>query len=312
MTEEMTKAIDTVLGKNTTEYKQTYRPDYLVPIKRQDNRDSLDIKEGELPFTGFDVWHDYEASFLCKGYPISGILKIVIPASSEFTVESKSLKLYLFSFVMQEMAETSGDAPQSRAITAYESTVREDLSKLVRAPVAVAFHKTSAITRIANPLKYMKPDYVPVVLEENILDTRRLAGAVYQENPDLLEIASKEYDTQQGQDFMSDELKSNCKVTHQPDWGRIYVHIRGGHKVDMISLYRYIVSFRGENHFHEEIVECIYQRLMDRCKPVELDVMAFYTRRGGIDICPMRSNRDDNTFAAFANPGIADYRAVRS
>ena len=46
---------------------------------------------------------------------------------------------------------------------------------------------------------------------------------------------------------------------------------------------------RTENHFHEEIAECIYKRLIDIFpEQTDLGVLCLYTRRGGIDINPMR------------------------
>jgi 7-cyano-7-deazaguanine reductase len=47
---------------------------------------------------------------------------------------------------------------------------------------------------------------------------------------------------------------------------------------------------RKENHFHEEICECIYKRLWDLLQPEELLVACLYTRRGGIDINPVRAS----------------------
>ena len=47
---------------------------------------------------------------------------------------------------------------------------------------------------------------------------------------------------------------------------------------------------RKENHFHEEICECIYKRLWDLLEPDELFVSCLYTRRGGIDINPSRAS----------------------
>jgi 7-cyano-7-deazaguanine reductase len=48
---------------------------------------------------------------------------------------------------------------------------------------------------------------------------------------------------------------------------------------------------RKENHFHEEIVECIYKRLYDAMPGVDILVAALYTRRGGIDINPIRATQ---------------------
>jgi 7-cyano-7-deazaguanine reductase len=54
------------------------------------------------------------------------------------------------------------------------------------------------------------------------------------------------------------------------------------------SMLQYIVSLRSENHFHEEICECVYQRLLQKFNPRSIGVACFYTRRGGIDINPIR------------------------
>ena len=41
----------------------------------------------------------------------------------------------------------------------------------------------------------------------------------------------------------------------------------------------------------EQCVEKIYSDIMQRCKPLQLDVYARYMRRGGLDINPWRSSR---------------------
>ena len=61
--------------------------------------------------------------------------------------------------------------------------------------------------------------------------------------------------------------------------------------IDRASLLRYIVSFRNHNEFHEQCVERIFTDLTARCRPSQLDVLARYTRRGGLDINPWRSSR---------------------
>ena len=63
-----------------------------------------------------------------------------------------------------------------------------------------------------------------------------------------------------------------------------------GLAIDHIGLLKYLVSFRSHNEFHEQCVERIYSDIMDNCRPSELTVYARYTRRGGLDINPWRSN----------------------
>ncbi|MCK4501860.1 MAG: NADPH-dependent 7-cyano-7-deazaguanine reductase QueF, partial [Desulfuromonadales bacterium] len=84
-------------------------------------------------------------------------------------------------------------------------------------------------------------------------------------------------------------LKSNCLVTNQPDWGSVLIRYRGG-KVDPEALLRYLISFRQHNEFHEQCVERIFVDLLRYCQPEKLTVYARYTRRGGLDINPFRSN----------------------
>ncbi len=88
-------------------------------------------------------------------------------------------------------------------------------------------------------------------------------------------------------------LKSNCRVTSQPDWGDVYIMCKGQHQVTAESLLKYIISFRDECHFHEEICETIYKRLLDALHPQELVVTCLYARRGGIDINPVRGTSMD-------------------
>ena len=64
----------------------------------------------------------------------------------------------------------------------------------------------------------------------------------------------------------------------------------GSKTVDPISLLKYIVSFRDECHFHEEICETIYKRLLDIAQPKDLVVRCLYARRGGLDINPERAS----------------------
>ena len=63
--------------------------------------------------------------------------------------------------------------------------------------------------------------------------------------------------------FTTDLLRSNCRVTHQPDWGDLFVLVETNYEIDLASVLTYLVSFRNENHFHEEVVEMIYKRFQD-------------------------------------------------
>jgi 7-cyano-7-deazaguanine reductase len=86
----------------------------------------------------------------------------------------------------------------------------------------------------------------------------------------------------------SNLLKSNCLVTHQPDWGSIQIHYIG-QKIQHEGLLQYLISFRNHNEFHEQCIERIFVDIMKQCQPKSLTVYGRYTRRGGVDINPIRS-----------------------
>lgn len=91
--------------------------------------------------------------------------------------------------------------------------------------------------------------------------------------------------------LISHLLKSNCLITHQPDWGSVQISYSGP-QINREALLRYLVSFRHHNEFHEQCVERIFNDIMRFCQPETLSVYARYTRRGGLDINPWRSNTD--------------------
>ncbi len=63
-----------------------------------------------------------------------------------------------------------------------------------------------------------------------------------------------------------------------------------GRKIDRERLLRYLISFRQHNEFHEQCVERIVNDIKQSCQPAKLSVFARYTRRGGLDINPFRSD----------------------
>src|SRR5690606_473235 len=87
-------------------------------------------------------------------------------------------------------------------------------------------------------------------------------------------------------------LRSLCPVTGQPDWATLVVRYTGA-PISQVTLLRYIVSLRNHQGFHEQIIERIIVDLMRDCAPRHLTVYGRFTRRGGIDINPFRSNYED-------------------
>jgi len=270
------------LGK-ITGYKSTYEPSLLVREPRINNRKHLDITDENAPFAGYDIWNAYEVSCLTnEGMPIAAIAKIVYPCKSKYIVESKSIKLYMNSFNMQKF---TGNIIQ--VLNELQSTIARDLSNLLETEVKVYVRSTKAIDdTLYYPPVFSNKDYPTL---ENSIDVTYIKSRSYTEDPNILNAI--EIPEAKIQRFHSALLKSNCRVTSQPDWGDVYIHYKGKYELNQTSLLQYIVSFRDECHFHEEICETIYMRLLNKFKPEELVVSCLYVRRGGIDINPTRANK---------------------
>lgn len=285
--------LDSGLGKQTN-YDFTYNPSLLFRIPRSENREKYNIEACNLPFTGYDVWNCYEVSFLTlNGLPVSCMLKIIVPAHSAYIVESKSLKLYLFSFNMLRFEQTVA-ASTDKVL----GIIRNDLEALLEVKIELAFMNDST----QEGAVFEADDFCDIL---NLLPggkAETYSFTHFKEMPELLKSVPSEVDKTFR--FRCDMLRSNCRVTNQPDWGELFVHIRCKQQIDLMSVLAYIVSFREENHFHEEVVEMIFTRMNDRFLPSELMVAATYTRRGGIDINPVRATDPRLIDKNLINPQI--------
>ena len=82
----------------------------LVGVPRHLNRTGYDIQEDNLPFVGVDAWNGYEFStLLSNGFPVSGWVKFTYDSNTPNIVESKSAKLYLNSYNMARLIDTTDD-----------------------------------------------------------------------------------------------------------------------------------------------------------------------------------------------------------
>jgi 7-cyano-7-deazaguanine reductase len=253
------------LGKPAA-YKAEYDPALLFPIARQEKRVELGIA-GTLPFFGVDIWNAYEVSWLnLRGKPQIAIATITAPADSPNIVESKSFKLYLNSFNQTRLAGPD----------ALLDLLRADLSDGFGAPVQVGLTPAEAFST----LKMGE-------LAGLSLDRLDIEVAEYLPDPSLLRANNTEPPVEET--LVSHLLKSNCLVTGQPDWGSVQIHYVGA-PIDQEGLLKYLIGFRNHNEFHEQCVERIFMDLLRQCKPQKLAVYARYTRRGGLDINPWRSN----------------------
>lgn len=270
------------LGKVGGEgYKDTYDPSLLVEIPRYLNREAYGIKEDKLPFVGGDVWNAYEVSAITnKGLPVVGMLKIYYSADSKYHVESKSIKLYLNSFNMTKMGDTAEEC-----INMLKERVAKDLSEKLQTEVTVQM-----FTSDFNP-SYGFKGYAQL---DQLVDLDKIEFTSYHSDASQLECEEVDDDVQIEIKIQSNLLRSNCRVTNQPDWGDVFIHIKPvkGKIPKLESIAKYIVSHRQVSHFHEEICEMIYTHLSEAYQPEELMVACLYTRRGGIDINPVRASHE--------------------
>ena len=274
-------------------YSDQYNADLLVKVPRYLNREGYGLTGEE--FVGVDTWNAYEVSAITtKGQPVAGMLKIVCPSSSTHHVESKSIKLYLNSYNMTQIGETA-----SECISGIEARVKRDLDELLETDTTVSFYSSEF-------------EVEALSFSDEFMDVGDLADL------DAIDFTAFKSDASQLEEGMGDELKvrsnllrSNCRVTNQPDWGDVFIHIKGEKVPSAESIAKYIVSHRTVSHFHEEICEMIFAHLTERFNPDDLMVACLYTRRGGIDINPIRATHSSLVPSFFTNRSYTIRKTLR-
>lgn len=262
-TTKYTTPEQSALGKKSA-YEAEYNPSLLFPIPRQLNRDKIGVSS-PLPFFGFDLWNHYEVSWLNEqGKPMVALAEIIFDCASVAIIESKSLKLYFNSFNNTKIA----------TVDKLQMVIQQDLAASV---------VSSVIVNII-PLSQFREEKIVRGFSGICLDTLDIACDVYHLQPDFLHTE----DTIITETVYSDLLKSNCLVTNQPDWGSVQINYTGK-KINHADLLRYIISFRNDNEFSELCIERIFMDILRRCQPSVLTVYGRFTRRGGLDINPLRS-----------------------
>ncbi len=254
------------LGQQT-KYAEKYDRTLLQPVPRHLNRDSLGITQIQPFSTGADIWTAYEISWLNpKGVPQVAIADVQIDFRSENLIESKSFKLYLNSFNQTKFAD----------LAYVQHILQQDLQDCAKGEVKVRLNSLANYTD--QPIAMLHGDCIDgldIDIEDYAFNAEWLKDCT---SSDVVE-----------ETLVSHLLKSNCLITQQPDWGSLQIHYVGK-QINREQLLRYIISFRQHNEFHEQCVERIFCDLMHYAKPEKLTVYARYTRRGGLDINPYRSN----------------------
>jgi 7-cyano-7-deazaguanine reductase len=254
-----------------TPYPDQYDPSLLFPIPRSENRLKLNIKPNRpLPFVGVDIWNAFELSWLNKkGKPQIALAEFQVPADSPNMIESKSFKLYLNSFNSARFEDEA--EVRERLIT--------DLSAFAGSKITTRIHSTEAVTKKGmQEMSGVLMDRLDIEIDPSLS-----ADAT------LLEVNESFGPIEQC--LVSHLLKSNCPVTGQPDWASVQIRYQGRPILEE-GLLRYLIGFRQLGEFHEHCVETIFTDIKRQCKPEKLSVYARYTRRGGLDINPFRTDHN--------------------
>ncbi|MCP4746357.1 MAG: NADPH-dependent 7-cyano-7-deazaguanine reductase QueF [Desulfobacteraceae bacterium] len=252
------------LGK-TIIHSRTYDPGQLYPIARHMSRQTEAAPDkNDVLFYGEDIWNVYELCWLGPaGKPEIAMAEIRVPCDSPNLVESKSLKLYLNSFNMTRFEDPAQ----------VSETISHDLSQTFGKPVRV---------------KLISPDrFNQISLAEppgTCIDDKDLDGFCLHVEPDHLR--SEAPDAREA--LYSRLFRSICPVTGQPDYATVAIAYQGP-RLRRSGLLSYLVSFREHAGFHEACIEKIFHDIMKCCAPRRLTVYGRFTRRGGIDINPLRS-----------------------
>ncbi|WP_226668957.1 NADPH-dependent 7-cyano-7-deazaguanine reductase QueF [Microbulbifer aggregans] len=259
------------LGQETR-YESSYNPKLLHPIPRAVSRAQLGLEGDTLPFTGADEWWGFELSWLSpKGVPQVAVARFRFAASSPSMIESKSFKLYLNSLNQSEFESAE----------AVQKVLEADLSAAAGSDVVVTlFDVEDAALAVHTPAGFC-------------VDKLDIEARQYQPDASLLKLAAN--GEVADETLYSHLLRSNCPVTGQPDWATVSIEYAGP-ALDRAALLAYIISFREHQDFHEHCVERIFCDLQKLAAFDRLTVCARYTRRGGLDINPLRTTTGEIVF----------------
>ncbi len=258
------------LGKNSS-YPDQYSPNLLFPIPRSENRLKLSIEPKQaLPFVGVDIWNAYELSWLNqKGKPQIALAEFQVPADSPNMIESKSFKLYLNS--LNSARFENEDEVRERLIADLSAVAGKHISTRIHAPESLS-------KKVMQEMNGVLMDRLDITIDPSL-----------PADPALLEVNESFGPIEQC--LVSHLLKSNCPVTGQPDWASVQIRYQGRPILEE-GLLRYLIGFRQLGEFHEHCVETIFCDIKRQCKPEKLSVYARYTRRGGLDINPFRTDHN--------------------
>ncbi len=313
------------LGKNIFSPRE-YAPKILQIIPRV-----------KFDHYGMEIWNLYELFWLNYDIPVAARGVLYIDRSSEFIVESKSLKLYLNS--LNNFDTHAENTEKSRAI--IHQIILNDLSKLLGDKVKLSILNLEKPKLLAEPLgisldencglsadNFIDENYGlsadnsinnSTIIQPGFINDTKQSVDIKQNYESIdqcentkkfkqilqkhfVDYITKVFGHQPNCILYSNLSKSNCPVTNQPDFATIIIASDQNIKSSQLKqIWDHIISQRDTNKFHETCADELFHlvnSILLQSNPTsfqKLLVCAHYLRRGGIDICPYRSNFEIDT-----------------
>ena len=112
--------------------------------------------------------------------------------------------------------------------------------------------------------------------------------------------------------FTAPEFTTLCPKTGQPDFATLTIrYIPGKKLVESKSLKLYLFGFRNHGDFHEDVINVIYNDLVQLLKPKYMEVYGKFAARGGISIDPFVNGGTGPTYKKLAEARFNTWSGVR-
>ena len=175
---------------------------------------------------------------------------------------------------LQTLESLVGPETMARVLRTYHERWR------FRHPSSEDFY--DVVGEVAGPLR--RSYFERTVERPGILDDEAPASRPAAPDAALLRAGADAVD----ETLVTHGFRSVCPVTGQPDYASIAIAYRGP-RLDRAALAAYLFGYRLHPGFHEHCVERIFTDIARICRPGLLRVEARFTRRGGVDINPVRA-----------------------
>ena len=148
---------------------------------------------------------------------------------------------------------------------------------------------------------------------ENLKTLGKMTKASTDYDPTMLDaFANKHPERDYWVTFTAPEFTTLCPKTGQPDFATLTIrYIPGKKLVESKSLKLYLFGFRNHGDFHEDVINVIYNDLVQLLKPKYMEVYGKFAARGGISIDPFVNGGTGAKYRALAAKRFEGWNGVR-